>query len=129
MIGGPTCPRLYHLFHQSKGIIMSDTSIFSVRSWDQARAFGYVLVPVLLLALGVSHADLWTGLAVAVLAPALASVKSVDGFRTWFYRVLAAGQAVLLGLDVFTDAQISVWIPVIGAVVGGAVSAANVHTK
>lgn len=108
---------------------MSDTSVFSVRSWDQARAFAYVIVPVLVVALGVAHADLWVGLALAVLAPALASVKSVDGFRTWFYRVLAAAQAVLLGLDVFTEAQISLWIPVIGAVIGGGVAASNVYAR
>lgn len=108
---------------------MSDTSIFSVRSWEQLRAFLYVLVPVVLLALQVSHAELWSGLVLAVLAPALSAVNTVSGFRTWFYSVLAAGQAVLLGLNVFTEAQISPWISVVGAVVGGAVAAPRVFTK
>lgn len=108
---------------------MSDISLFSVRTWPQLRAFLYVLVPVVLVALGVGHADLWIGLALAVLAPALASVNTVDGFRVWFYRVLAAGQVVLLGLNVFTDAQITPWLSVVAAVVGGGVAAANVHAE
>jgi hypothetical protein len=102
-------------------------SIFDVRDWATARAFAYVLVPVVLTALVSSHTDLWVGLALAVLAPALASVNTVDGFRTWFYRVLAAGQAVLLGFNVFTDAQLSPWIAVIGAVVGGGVAVSNLR--
>jgi len=105
-------------------------SIFDVirlRNFDTLRSFLYVLVPVVLVALNVGHADLWVGLALAVLAPALAAVNTENGFRTWFYSVLAAGQAVVLGLDVLTQAQVSVWIPVIGAIVGGAVSASRVR--
>ncbi|MCV7174895.1 phage holin [Mycolicibacterium sphagni] len=105
----------------------ADMSIFSVRSWGQLRAFLYVVVPVVLVALHVSHADLWISLVLAVLAPSLAAVTSVDGFRIWFYGVLAAAQAVILGLNIFTNAQISPWISVIGAVIGGGVAAANVN--
>lgn len=106
-----------------------DISLFSIRSWDTLRAFLYVAVPVVLLALVHTHTDLWIGLALAVLAPALSAVKSVNGFRTWFYGVIAAVQLVLLGLDLFTSAQISPWVAVIAAVVGGAPAAANVHAN
>lgn len=108
----------------------SGVSIFDVvrlRNLDTVRAWLYVFIPVLLVALSVSHAELWIGLAAAVLAPTLSSINSVDGFRTWFYRVLAAGQAVLLGLDLFTEAQISIWVPVVAAVVGGGVAASHVR--
>jgi hypothetical protein len=106
------------------------TSIFDVvklRDFNTARAFLYVLAPTLIAALQVSHTDLWVGLALAVLAPTLSAINTVDGFRTWFYSVLAAGQAVLLGLDVFTEAQISPWVSVIGALVGGTVATSHLH--
>lgn len=121
---------------EDKEIIMpalptpGSASIFDVvrsRNAETVRSFLYVLVPVVLVALQVDHADLWIGLALAALAPALAAIKSVDSFRTWFYGVLAAGQSVLLGLNLFTEAQITPWIAVTGAVVGGAVAASNVH--
>jgi len=104
-------------------------SVFDVRDWATLRAFLYVLVPVVLAACVTTHTDLWVGLALAVLAPALSSVNTVDGFRTWFYRVLAAGQAVLLGLNVFTEAQLSPWISVVGAVVGGGVAVNNLRAN
>ncbi|QDH91872.1 hypothetical protein SEA_PHRAPPUCCINO_197 [Mycobacterium phage Phrappuccino] len=108
-----------------------DISVFDViklRDFETIRAFLYVVVPVVLTALSVNHADLWIGLALAVLAPALSAANSVAGFRTWFYGVLAAGQAVLLGLNLFTDVQVSVWVSVIGAVIGGGVATSRLTT-
>lgn len=106
---------------------MTDTSVFSVKSWPQLRAFLYVVAPLVIAATVPTHTVEWVGLAVAVLAPALAAVNSVDGFRTWFYGVLTAGQTVLLGFNVLTDQQVTPWLSVVTAVVGGGVAAANVH--
>lgn len=106
---------------------MSIFDVIRLRDFNSLRAFLYVLVPALIVALGVANAELWVGLAAAVLSPLLASANTVDGFRKWFYNALAAGQALVLGLNVLTEAQVSVWIPVIGAVVGGAVAASHVN--
>lgn len=108
---------------------MTDTSVFSVKSFAQLRAFLYVVAPLIIAATVVTHTDAWIGLALAVLAPALATVKSVNGFRTWFYGVLTASQTVLLAFNVFTEQQITPWLSVIGAVIGGGVAAANVHAE
>jgi len=61
-----------------------DTSIFSVRSLEQFRAFLYVVTPLVIAATVGTNTDVWIGLATAVLAPALATANSVDGFRRWF---------------------------------------------
>mgnify|MGYP000582470053 FL=1 len=106
----------------------TDTSIFTVRSWEQLRAFLYVLVPVVIGALGVAHSEVWIGLALAVLAPTLSAIKTVNGFRTWLYAVIAAIQAVLLVLDLATSVQISLWVPIIVAIIGGGVAAPRVAT-
>ncbi len=111
---------------------MSDISIFSViksRDWEQARAFLYVIVPMILLATVHEHADIWIGLALAVLSPALASWKSVTGFRTWFQGVLAAVQLILTTIGIFTEQQVTTWAQIVLAVIGGGVAAANVHAK
>lgn len=110
----------------------SSVSIFDViklRNWDTVRAFLYVLVPVALTASQVTHLDLWIPLALAVLAPLISSANAVDVFRAWFYRVLAAGQTVLLGLDLFTSYQVSVWVSVISAIVGGSVASSNIKAS
>lgn len=99
--------------------------VITLRNWNAVRSFLYVLVPVVLAALNVSHNELWIGLVLAVLAPTISAINTASGFRTWFYGVLAAGQALLLGLNLLTDAQISPWIPVVGAVIGGTM--ANTH--
>ncbi|OBY33437.1 hypothetical protein [Mycolicibacter kumamotonensis] len=103
--------------------------VIRLRDLNSLRAFLYTLTPVVLLALGVSNSQLWIGAALAVLSPSLAAINSVNGFRTWFYGVLAAVQALLVGLHVFTDAQLSPWIAVITAVVGGAVATSHVRTE
>lgn len=107
---------------------MAEVSLFDVvrlRDWNTLRAFLYVLVPVVVTALGVSNSPLWIGLVLAVLAPTLSMFNTESGFRTWFYGVLAAGQTLVLGLDLLTDVQVSLWLPVIGAIVGGGVATGN----
>ncbi|OBF77107.1 hypothetical protein [Mycolicibacterium fortuitum] len=104
-----------------------DTSVFSIRSWEQFRAFLYVLAPLVIAATVTTHTAEWVGLAAAVLAPSLASWKSVTGFRTGFQGVLAALQVLLVALHLVTDAQFTTWAQIALAVVGGGVAAANVY--
>lgn len=107
-------------------------SIFDViksRSWEQFRAFLYMLVPLILAATVHSNTGAWIGLALAVLAPAFASWKSVTGFRTGFQGIIAALQVLLVTLHVTTDAQFTTWAQIALAVVGGSVAAANVHAR
>lgn len=104
---------------------MSIFDVLKLRNWDSLRAFLYVLAPVVLIAFGADN--LWLELAAAVLAPALMAVNSVEGFRTWFYSVLAAGQAVVIGLGLLDVAQVTPWVNVIAAVVGGTVAIPNVR--
>lgn len=109
----------------------SVTSIFDViksRSWEQARAFLYIVVPLVIAATVHTRPELWTGLALAVLS-GLASWKSVTEFRAWFQRVIAALQLVLTAFGWVTEQQFTTWAQIALAVVGGGVAAANVHAR
>ncbi|URG17397.1 holin class IV [Rhodococcus phage Mbo2] len=109
-------------------------NILNIRTWPDARAFIHVLAPVLATALVASGAvdeNLATQivtLVLAVFSPALAMVNSLDGFRTWFYGVLGALNVILVALDVFTQAGIDTWMPVVTLLLGSAVAAANTNT-
>lgn len=106
-------------------------SLFDIRTWADARSLLYTLTTPLigwLVYLGVvggSAAALWGALAAAVLSPALATANTVNGFRQWFYPVMGAGTAVLVGLGIFTDNQITPVVAIITALVGSAVAGAN----
>lgn len=110
----------------------SPVTIFDVitnRSWDQLRALLYIVVPMVILATVETHTWEWTGLALAILTPSLASWKSVTGFRTGLQGVIAALQILLVALHLVTDAQFTTWAQILLAIVGGGVAAANVHAK
>lgn len=112
----------------------------NIRSLADLRAFAYVLWPVLsalLVSYGAvdgSQAAMWGGLVTAVLGPVIAAVnaRTLSGFRTAFYAVLAAGQAIVVGYGIVTDEQIGLWLPLVSAVVGlstGGVAVANTDTS
>jgi CHASE2 domain-containing sensor protein len=114
-------------------------SIFNIRSAADFRAFLYVLLPVvstLLVGYGVvtdNQVQLWGALVTAVLGPVVAAfnAKSVSAFRTAFYTVLGAGQALVVGYGLATDAQFATWMPLVVAFIGlsaGGVAAANTDT-
>lgn len=107
-------------------------TIFDViknRSWDQLRALLYIVVPMIILATVETHTWEWTGLALAILAPSLASWKSVTGFRTAFQGIISALQVLLVALHLVTNAQFTTWAQIALAIVGGGVAAANVYAK
>lgn len=106
----------------------------NIRSWADARAFVHVAAPVLAVALvasGVADATLAgqiVTLVLAVFSPALATVNTASGFRTWFYAVLAAASVIAVGLGYWTEVQYATWLPVIVLLIGPAVAAANTPT-
>jgi hypothetical protein len=103
--------------------------VIRTRSWDQFRALLYVVVPLIIAATVDTHTWEWTGLALAVLTPSLASWKSVTGFRAAFQGVISALQILLVALHLVTDAQFTTWAQIALAIVGGGVAAANVYAK
>lgn len=110
------------------------TSLLNVRTWGDARALVHVGAPVIAAAAVASGwvdtnlATIIVGLVLAVLSPAIATVNTVNGFRSWFYPVLGAASALLIALGYFTDLQYATWLPVITLLVGSAVAAANTPT-
>lgn len=110
-----------------------------IRSATDVRAFAYALLPALtglLVTLGVlndNQATLWAGLVTAILGPGVAFIlaRSLSTFRTAFYGILTAAQAVAVGYGLVTDAQVGIWLPVVSAVIGGVaggVASANTAT-
>ncbi|AKJ72577.1 holin [Gordonia phage GMA2] len=113
-------------------------SLFDIRSAEDARNYVYVLLPVITpLIVTLGYADesvvaLWAGLVTALVGPVLAAIttRNVSSFRTGFYALLAAVQALVVGYGIATDAQISVWLPLITTLVGGVAGAtAARHVK
>lgn len=106
-------------------------NLFNIRTWADVRSLAYtVTTPLIgyLVYLGVvdgSQAALWGALAAAILSPALATVNTVSGFRSWFYPVMGAASAVLVALGIFTDNQITPVVAIITALIGAAVAGAN----
>lgn len=114
-------------------------SLFNVRSAADFRAFLYVLLPVvstMLVGYGVvdnGQAQLWGALVTAILGPVIAAfnARTLSTFRTAFYVVFGAVQALVVSYGLATDAQFSTWMPLVVALVGlsaGGVAAANTDT-
>ncbi|CAM3483809.1 hypothetical protein [Tsukamurella hominis] len=114
--------------------------LFNIKTIADLRAALYALLPIvstLLVTYGVldeTKAALWAGVATAVLGPVIAAVqaRTVSSFRTAFYALAAAVQAVVVGYGIVTDAQIGVWMPLVTALVGaaaGSVAVANTDTS
>lgn len=113
--------------------------IFNIRSWADARAAAYTLLPVItsfLVSYGVlddQKAALWAGLVTAVLGPVVAAfmARQVNAWRAGLYAILAAGQALFIGYGLISPDQLDAWMPLITTLIGGAagsVSVANTDT-
>lgn len=114
--------------------------LFNIRTTADLRAALYALLPIistLLVTYGVldeAKVALWAGVATAILGPVIAAAqaRTVSSFRTAFYALAAAVQAVVVGYGLVTDAQVGVWIPLVTALVGataGGVAVANTDTS
>lgn len=114
--------------------------LFNIRTAADVRAALYALLPIvatMLVGYGVltdGQAQLWAGLITAVLGPVIAAfnARTVSTFRTAFYTVLGAGQAIVVGYGLANDAQFETWMPLVVALVGsaaGSVAVANTNTS
>lgn len=109
-------------------------SIFDIKSPETLRKFVYGFLPVLgavLVGAGYitsTNAAQWIGIALAVLSPALASVKTQSGFRTYFYPIVTAVGAALVAWGIVDDTTWQLWFMLVPAVLGN-VAAGNVHDK
>ncbi|MFF1531497.1 hypothetical protein [Cellulomonas sp. NPDC058312] len=109
-------------------------SLLNLRSWADLRALVHVAAPVLaavLVAKGWADsnlAGLLVTLVAAVASPAIATINTANGFRRWFYPVIAAVAAVLIALGYLSEFDYSTWLPVIVLFIGPAVAAANTPT-
>ncbi|WP_148281564.1 hypothetical protein [Tsukamurella sp. 1534] len=105
--------------------------LFNIKSWADLRAAAYALLPLISTVLvGYSVLDqqkatLWVALVTAVLGPVISAVqaRSVSSFRTAFYAVLAAGQALAIGYGLLQDGQLDAWMPLVTFLIGGAAAA------
>lgn len=104
----------------------TNEGVFGLTGFEQVRAFLYVLVPAVIVALDVAHANEIIGLVLAILAPGLSAILTKSGFRTWLYGLLSAVSALALVLELVTQVQITTWLPVVTTVIGGAVAAPRV---
>ena len=109
-------------------------SLLNLRSWADLRALIHVAAPVLaavLVAKGWADsnlAGLLVTLVAAVASPAIATINTANGFRRWFYPVIAALAAVLIALGYVSEFDYSTWLPVVVLFIGPAVAAANTPT-
>lgn len=108
-------------------------TIFDINSPETLRRFLYGFIPglgAILVGAGIvtdTQATQWIGLALALLSPALAAVKTASGFRTWLYPVVAAVGAVVTGYGIVAGDTWQLWTSLIPLVLGG-VAAGNTHT-
>ncbi|QIG58157.1 holin [Gordonia phage Skog] len=110
----------------------SGVSIFDINSPETARKFLYGFLPVLgVLLVGQGtlsdvEATQWIGLALAVLSPAVAAIKTRNGFRTWVYPVIAGAGAIVVGYGIVDGETWALWFTLVPAVLGN-VAAGNTH--
>lgn len=114
--------------------------LFNIRTWADVRAVLYALLPLVsTLLVGYSVLDqqkatLWVALATAVLGPVIQAVqaRSVSTFRTAFYALAAAGQALAIGYGLLAEGALEPWMPLVTFLIGGAAVApavANTDTS
>lgn len=107
--------------------------VFRLASPADWRALLYALTPVVFAALvnagTIDHnrASLFAALALAILSPVVAatSVPAADRWRAWMHGVLGAVAAIVVGLNLFTDDQVSPVIAIVSTVAQAVVAFFN----
>lgn len=110
-------------------------SLLDIRTWGDVRAFIHSAAPTVAAAavaaglLNGTTSLLWVGLVLAVFDPALSFANS-DGVRKGLYAILAAANAVLIGVfGLWTQTQAATWWVLLPLLIGGGVAAANTPTS
>lgn len=107
-------------------------TIFDIHSPETLRRFVYGFLPALgavLVGAGIVtdvQATQWVGLALALISPALAAIKTTSGFRTWLYPVIAAAGAIVTGYGIVGTDTWALWASLVPVVLGG-VAAGNTY--
>ena len=113
-------------------------NLINIRTWADARAFITTAAPVLMTflvaqgALSHEQASLWVALVLAVFSSALATWNTAEKFRSWFYPVLGAANAIIIGYGIATEEVIGMWMPIVVLIIGGTsagVANANINTS
>ena len=108
---------------------------FGVRTWGDVRAMihsGGPAISSLLVGwnvVGDDKAALIAGLLVALASPLAAYPEAENNFRKWLYGVIAAVQAVLIGVVGVVDSPIVDLCGSALAILGGMVASANTPTS
>ena len=108
---------------------------FGVRTWGDVRAMihsGGPAISSLLVGWNVvddNKASLIAGLLVALASPLAAYPEAENNFRKWLYGVVAAVQAVLIGVVGVVDSPIVDLLGSALAILGGMVASANTPTS
>lgn len=104
-----------------------------IRTADDVRAHLYIVAPYIMSALVAWNAvsadasKLIGALVLAVVSPTLAFANTRDGFRRWVYGLLPPLQALLVGLGVATDNQVTPIMAAVVAFLGGGLAAFNTN--
>lgn len=98
------------------------------RQWVQvvgaavlAALVSYHLVPS-------GDVQLWLALLAAVFPPALSMFNSADGLRTFAYGVIAAVQALIIGLSLADAAHVDPIVNIVFAAIGAGVAVTHTPT-
>lgn len=108
---------------------------FGVRTWDDVRAMVHTAGPALSsLLVGWNVVDddkaaLIAGLVVAMASPLSAYPFATNNFRKYLYGVIAAFQAVLIGVVGVIDSPVVDLLGSAMAIIGGMVASANTPTS
>ena len=108
---------------------------FGIRTWGDVRAMihsGGPAISSLLVGwniVGDDKAALIAGLLVALASPLAAYPEAENNFRKWLYGVVAAVQAVLIGVVGVVDSPIVDLCGSALAILGGMVASANTPTS
>lgn len=108
---------------------------FGIETWADVRNVIHLAAPSIAGAmvswnlLDPNEGKLIAALIAAVASPLLSMPYSRDRWRSYIYGVLAAGQAVLIGVLGLSESQAAPIIGVILAFAGGALSSTNTPTS
>lgn len=106
----------------------------TLRDWPALRQWIQVVATAILAALvsynwlGDSQAEQILIFITAVMPPTLSIFNSASGIRTFLYTTIAAGQALIIGLDVFTAVQVAPVANILLAAIGTGIAVTHTPT-
>lgn len=108
--------------------------VLALRDWPTFRQWLQVVGATVLAALVAYHvvdqnaATVILTFVAAVLPPALSVFNSADGRRTFIYGFVLAAQALIVGLNVWSDVQVTPIVNILLALLGAGVAVTHTPT-